>query len=156
MYKRHSDQENVADLGRKRTTPTMYKTNLHPSKCRMCLLIKLLIHFTCLTIKNSMRTYEEKEQTCTINILITARIRRLGKGNIFSLCVSSHLDLGGGTYLGWGRGTYLGWERGYLPWMGEGVPTLDGGGGTYLGRGGELATWQVVCLLHSCRRTFLL
>ena len=27
-----------------------------------------------------------------------------------------------------GAGTYLGWGRGYLPWMGEGVPTLDGEG----------------------------
>ena len=27
---------------------------------------------------------------------------------------------------------YLGWGRGYLPWMGEGVPTLDRIGGTYL------------------------
>ena len=29
-------------------------------------------------------------------LLITARIRRMGEGNIFSLCVSSHLDGGGG------------------------------------------------------------
>ena len=49
---------------------------------------------------------------------------------------------GGGTYLGRGRGylpwpggggTYLGRERGCLPW--------PGGGGTYLGRGGYLP-WQ--------------
>ena len=71
--------------------------------------------------------------------------------NSFSLCVSSHLDGGGGvpifpgpdgggvptldggggTYLGLGGGdTYLGWGRGgYLPWMGEAVPTLDMGEG---------------------------
>ena len=67
----------------------------------------------------------------------------------------------GGTCLGWGRG-YLPWMgggvptldggRGYLPWMGEGVPTLDGGRG-YLPFTGYAAA---VCLLHSCRRTFLL
>ena len=55
---------------------------------------------------------------------------------------------GGGTYLGpGGGGTYLGWRervptldrgRGYLPWMGEGVPTLNRGGGTYLGQGEEV------------------
>ena len=74
------------------------------------------------------------------------------------------LDGGGSTYLGQGRrGTYLGWGRGpmldgegvqmggslpwmrrgtylgqgerYLPWMGEGIPTLDRGEGTYLGWG---------------------
>ena len=38
---------------------------------------------------------------------------------IFSVCVSVHTSMGGG-------GTYLGWREGYLPWMGEGVPTLDG------------------------------
>ena len=35
---------------------------------------------------------------------ITARVRRMGEGNIFSLCVSSHLDGGGGPHppTGWG------------------------------------------------------
>ena len=33
---------------------------------------------------------------------------------------------GRATYLGWD--TYLGWGRGYLPWLGEGVPTLVGEG----------------------------
>ena len=42
------------------------------------------------------------------DFLITAHIQRIGEGNIFGLWVSSH------------RG------KGYLPWMGEGVPTLDG------------------------------
>ena len=74
----------------------------------------------------------------------------MGEGNIFSLCVSSHLE--GGTYLP-GRGVPPSqvWTGGYLPSeAGGGVPTfwvggtpfpgLDGAvptlvGGTYLGRG---------------------
>ena len=79
-----------------------------------------------------------------LNSFVTARIRRMGEGNIFSLCVSlcggggvPTLDREEGTYLGLdrggvptldgGRGTYLGQGRGYLPWTGE--------GGTYLGQG---------------------
>ena len=78
----------------------------------------------------------------------------MGEGNIFSLCVSSHLHWRGGGYLGWGEGvptldggggTYLGWGRGYLPWIGW-------EGGTY-----PLQVMpRAVCLLHSCSRTFLL
>ena len=66
----------------------------------------------------------------------------------------------GGTNLGWGR-RYLPWMgREYLPWMGRGT-YLEWGGGTYLGwgGGGDAYPLQVmprtVCLLHSCRRTFL-
>ena len=48
----------------------------------------------------------------------------------------------GEGYLSWpvggrgGGGTYTGRGRVYLPWLGEGVPTLAGGGGTYHGQGG--------------------
>ena len=33
----------------------------------------------------------------TRSLIVTARIRRMGEGNIFTLCVSPHLDRGGGT-----------------------------------------------------------
>ena len=48
----------------------------------------------------------------------------------FHRCVSVQL-------LAEGRGTYLGWGRGYLPWMEEGVPTLDKGRGylPWMGKG---------------------
>ena len=70
--------------------------------------------------------------------LFTARILRIGEGNIFSLCVSSHLDRGrqggptfpfhcrGGPEVGGGT-TFPG---GGLPtFSGRGVPTFPGGGG---------------------------
>ena len=49
---------------------------------------------------------------------------------------------GGGSTLDGGGDIYLEWGdcEGYLPWMGEGVPTLDGMGGgipTLEWRGGE-------------------
>ena len=53
--------------------------------------------------------------------LITARIRRMGEGNIFTLCVSPHLD--------WGRGGGLPHTR--SGWGGGGTPSqvCTGGGG---------------------------
>ena len=57
-------------------------------------------------------------------IVFTARIRRMGEGNILSLCVSSHLDGGGGgevlpseagggpTFQGWAGITFPGWGGG--------------------------------------------
>ena len=56
---------------------------------------------------------------------ITARIRRMGEGNIFTLCVSPHLDGGGGVphpRSAWGGVSHprSGW--------GYPIPGLDGGG----------------------------
>ena len=81
--------------------------------------------------------------------IVTARIRRMGEGYIFSLCVSPHGR--GGTYLraDWGR--YLPSSRlkgggGYLPSSRQvGVPTFQLTGGTYLtaNRWGYLpSSWQ--------------
>ena len=82
---------------------------------------------------------------------ITARIRRMTGGYIFTLCQSipggggcTYSGLGGGTYLprsGWGGGggwvpTF--WVVGgtyFQVWIGGGVPTQVWVGGTYLGRG---------------------
>ena len=68
-----------------------------------------------------------------IKPIITARIRRMTGGYIFTLCVSSHL---GGGYLPSGQvggGGYLPsqvWMGGYPPsQVGGGVPTFPGGGG---------------------------
>ena len=74
----------------------------------------------------------------------------LEKGNIFTLCVCSHLGEGG-TYLPGGGGgvpTFPGLDGGggyllFQVWTG-GVPTfpgLDGGGGTYFSRSGRGGTY---------------
>ena len=82
-----------------------------------------------------------------MDFIFTARIRRMREGNIFTLCVSLHLDRGGylpsqvwtgrgGTYLGGRVPTLAG---GYLPWpgrgtyLGQGVPTLARGVPTLVG-----------------------
>ena len=44
----------------------------------------------------------------SVNSIITARMQRMGEGNIFTLCVSPHLDWGGGTPSQvWTGGGYL-------------------------------------------------
>ena len=67
----------------------------------------------------------------------TARIRRMGEGNIFTLCVSPHLDVGGGTPARsgwWGGGTLVrsGWW-GYPSqvWMMGGTLARSGWWGGY-------------------------
>ena len=55
--------------------------------------------------------------------IFTTRIRRMGEGNIFTLCVSPHLDRGGIPHHRSGQGVphpRSGWE----------VPGVDGGGCT--------------------------
>ena len=98
---------------------------------------------------------------------ITARIRRMTGGYIFTLCVSSRGEgvptfrvVGGGTYSGlgggylpsqvWvgggGRGTYLPGGRGCTysqVWMGGYLLRSGWGGGTYSGLdGGGYLPWQ--------------
>ena len=118
---------------------------------------------------------------CTdFSLIFTVRIRRMGEGNSFSLFTGGYLPWQGPDGEGVPQGTY---PPGQVRMMGEGVPQgtyppgqvrMMGGGGTptYLppgqvrmGQGGTqgtypppgqgLATRQVVCLLRSCRRTFL-
>ena len=77
--------------------------------------------------------------------IITARVRSTREGNVLTrVCLSGHMGEG---YLPWmGEGVPTLDEReGYLPWMGggiyleleEGVPTLDGGGVPTLDGGGD-------------------
>ena len=51
--------------------------------------------------------------------IITARIRRMGEGNIFTLCVSPHLDQGGGAL----RHPRSGWVGYPIPGLGGGTPS---------------------------------
>ena len=81
--------------------------------------------------------YINIEAALTESVIITARIRRVTEGNIFTLSTTGGvptLDGGQRGYLPWVRGTYHEQEEGYLPWMG--VPTLGRGRGTYPGLGG--------------------
>ena len=73
--------------------------------------------------------------------IFTARIRRMGEGNIFNLCVSSHLDrlgatpfpgLSGGYPLP--RSRWWGWREGW-PTPPIQVRSQDGGGGVEDGGG---------------------
>ena len=63
--------------------------------------------------------------TFAVFFFITPRIRRMGEGNIFSLCVSSHLDrVGGGVpHPRFGQGMYP-------------IPGVDEGGGVSYPRSG--------------------
>ena len=107
--------------------------------------------------------------------IFTDRIRRMGRANVFSLCVSSHL---GSHQLG-GVPPFPGLDGGLpLPRSGQGVshpadrgtpfPGLDKGGTPFPGSGYPpagvpptrpaqcvLAMRRSVCLLRSHRRTFL-
>ena len=117
-------------------------------------------------------------------ILITDRVRSTREGNIFSLFVCSHqggypVQPGGGTLSSLGGvpcpagGGTLAWPGGYPDQLGGypvqlgGYPVQPGGYPVQLG-GGTLAwpggypvrqsvhpTPRSVCLLRSCRRTFL-
>ena len=68
---------------------------------------------------------------------ITARIRRMTGGYIFTLCVSSHLG-GVPTFREWGGGTYLlssgrgGWVPIFWTWGGGYLPSELWLGGGYL------------------------
>ena len=68
------------------------------------------------------------------NFIFTARIRRIGKGNIFTLCVSPHLDWKGGGALSFQPGGILHprsgqWGTPSQAWMGGGyvIRGQDGG-----------------------------
>ena len=61
-----------------------------------------------------------KQDQTPSDYVITARIRRMGEGNIFTLCVSPRLDFGGGEP----RSGLDGWGEGVVP-----QPGLDSGGG---------------------------
>ena len=78
------------------------------------------------------------------NFLFTDRVRSTRGGNVFSLCVSSHLGGGVPTFrvvggvptfpgLDGGVPTFPGLDRGGVPTF----PGLDGGGGTYFSRSGQ-------------------
>ena len=54
-----------------------------------------------------------------INQIFTARIRRMGEGNIFTLCVNPHFDLEGGGGVPHPRSGLGGWYQ---------IPGLDRGG----------------------------
>ena len=103
--------------------------------------------------------------------IFTVRIRRMGEGNVFSLSTS-----GGGvtqlTQLGGGQSAYsAGGGQPARGWGGQAVGGVSqpGGGSASRGvsrrggsasRGGQSAgggvtTRRTVCLLRSCRRTFL-
>ena len=90
--------------------------------------------------------------------IFTARIRRIGEGNIFSLCVSSHLHEGGGGYNhpvdGGGEGTTIQLMggttiqlMGATPFSGpgRGVPTsqVQPGGYPFPGPAGGGGQYQV-------------